>query len=52
MYAVVACSPSNGVISVSQLEARVRRLEQQLGSRHPQVNSAYLSPLMTTPCPP
>ncbi len=28
------------MISVSQLETRVRRLEQQLGSRHPQV--AYL----------
>ena len=33
----MTCSPNNGFISVSQLEARVRRLEQQLGSRHPQV---------------
>ncbi|DBA68284.1 hypothetical protein WJX79_001596 [Trebouxia sp. C0005] len=31
-----------GMISVSQLETRVRRLEQQLGSRHPQVGKAWL----------
>ena len=33
-----------GMISVSQLETRVRRLEQQLGSRHPQVVPACPSP--------
>ncbi len=39
------CSPSyTGFISVSQLETRVRRLEQQLGSRHPQVPSPFLLP--------
>ena len=34
------------MISVSQLETRVRRLEQQLGSRHPQVAYLLLQPLL------
>ncbi len=34
------------MISVSQLETRVRRLEQQLGSRHPQVAYLLFQPLL------